>query len=297
MDLNLLALFVQVADSKGFTAAARELGVKRSALSRSVAKLERELGVQLFHRTTRSVALSSAGEALYARVASQVGSLLGAVEDIPERREKPSGHLRITMPHDLAAGVFPPLLAGFNRRYPQIRLDVRVTNRTVDLVAEGFDAAVRPGPAQLPESSLRVTRLGQAEASFYASPAYLARAGTPRSMEEASAHDWISGPGRWQLPSLPVLEVDDMLVVRGAVLEHIGLGALPSFLAREDVILGRLVRLPFDGLDPVGFLYLLTPPGDHVPRKRQVFREYVMSYFREHPLAQPSAPRRKASTG
>ncbi|MEO0324791.1 MAG: LysR family transcriptional regulator, partial [Myxococcota bacterium] len=186
MDLDRLRLFVQVADAGGFSDAARRLGAERSSVSRGVAKLERELGVQLFHRSTRSVALTSAGEALHAKVATHLAALERAIDALPEREEAPSGTLRITAPHDIGASDLSGVIADFVRRFPKVHVDVRVTNRRVDLVAEGFDAALRPGPARLPDSSLRATRLSEATGGWYASPRYVARAGSPRTLAEAA---------------------------------------------------------------------------------------------------------------
>ena len=289
MDLNHLRLFVQVADSEGFTPAAAALGMQRSSVSRGIAALERELDVQLFQRSTRSVVLSSTGEALYAKVAGHLASLEDALEALPERQEEPSGQLRVTVPHDLGADVFPRAMAGFARRFPKVQVNATVTNRVVDLVAEGFDAALRPGPDRLPDSSLKALRLSSAAAGVYASPSYLARSGTPRTLDEAKHHDWVLGPAGARLPIAlerpPVLVGDDMMFVRAAVVEHLGLGFLPSFLVSRSVVSGHLVRVLLGESIPRFFIYLLMPPTQHAPRKLRVFRDYLLEYFRVHPLA------------
>ena len=289
IDLNLLQLFLQVANSQGFSAAAKELGVQRSSVSRGVATLEQDLGVQLFHRTTRCVSLTSAGEALYTKTARQISSLSDALEDLPEREDDAAGQLRITVPHDLGATVFAAATAGFARRYPRVQLDVRVTNRVVDLVSEGFDAALRPGASQLPDSSLRARRLASCTAGLFASPTYLAQAGTPRTLDEARKHAWVLGPTgsrpNVKLERSAVVIADDMLFVRSALVEHLGLGFLPDFLVGPDIVSGRLVRLALDQPELELFIYLLTPPAEHVPRKVRVLRDYLVEYFRIHPLA------------
>jgi DNA-binding transcriptional LysR family regulator len=288
MNLNHLRLFVQVADASSFTGAAEHLGLQRSSVSRGVAALERDLGVQLFHRTTRTVALTSAGEALYGKVAGQLGALVSALEDLPERDTMPSGQLRITVPHDLGADIFPRIMSGFVRRYPGVRVDAHVTNRVVDLVAEGFDAALRPGTKTLPDSSLRVLRLGATSSGVYASPTYLARAGTPRDAAELAAHDWVAGPVADRLPITPqrppALRANDMFFVRTALLEHMGVSVLPDFIARKDVVEGKLVRLQLPELDQRFYFYLLTPPAEHVPRKVEALRDYLVEYLEAHPV-------------
>lgn len=154
MDLNPLSLFVTVAEASSFSTAAAKLGVRRSSVSRGVAALERALDVQLFSRTTRQVALTTAGAALYAKVAPSLASLKESIGTLPEREKLPSGELRITAPVDIGVIVLPGIIAGFSTRYPAVTVDAWVTNRRVDLVAEGFDAALRVSMGRLSDSTL-----------------------------------------------------------------------------------------------------------------------------------------------
>lgn len=289
MKLDLLQLFVEVADSKGFSAAARKLGVQRSSVSRGVAGLEIELGVQLFTRSTRHVALTSAGARFYAQVAPQLASLSSAVAELPESGGEASGELRISASHDFAAIQLPRIVAGFARRYPRVHIDARITNRVVDLVAEGFDAVLRPGRGPLPDSSLIALKLGDAAANVYAAPAYLARAGTPETPDDTTGHDWVGGPAgtRPALPTPlrpPVVRGDDLLFVYGCVKEGLGLAVLPNYMVRDDVINGTLVRL-LPRLEQFFFsFFLIHPPLEHYPRKLGAFRDYLVEYFRNQPL-------------
>lgn len=288
MDLNLLQLFVAVARTASFSAAARELGLPKSTVSRGVARLEAELGAQLLHRTTRKVALSTAGAALYERVVPSLGSLQEALGSLPEREEEPSGELRLTAPNDLGATFLAELCAAFTARYPRVRLDVRLTNRAVDLVGEGFDLALRVSTRRLADSSLVVRQLGALESQLFASPAYLARRGTPRASEELARHDLVAF--RSQRPAeLPVqhesrIVGDDFLFVREAVRAGAGLALMPTFLCQEDVAAGRLVPVLPRVTRPGGTLLMLYPRTKHVPRKTVAFRDFLLDTLRVRPL-------------
>jgi DNA-binding transcriptional LysR family regulator len=290
MDLNLLSLFILVAETSSFTAAATKLGLRRSSVSRSIAALERSLSVQLFSRTTRQVALTTAGKALYAKVAPQLASLKDALGTLPEREEQPSGELRLTAPSDLGAIVLPGILAGFTLRYPAIQVDARLTNRKVDLVAEGFDVALRIAVERMSDSSLVARRLGAMELHLFASPTYLARAGTPRTPADTAEHQWVLFRSARLPPQLPTPKArpsvlgDDILFIHGAVRAGMGLAILPMFLAREDVAAGKLVRvLPRLSLSSGG-LFFVHPPARHLPQKVSVFRDYLVEHLAVHPL-------------
>lgn len=290
MDLNLLSLFAAVAEASSFSTVAAKLGLPRSSVSRSIAALERSLGVQLFSRTTRRVALTTAGTALYAKVGPQLASLKDALGTLPEREEQPSGELRVTAPNDLGALVLPGIVVPFSRRYPSIQVDVRLSNQRVDLVAEGFDVALRIASGKLSDSSLVARRLTELDMQVFAAPTYLARAGAPRTQEEASAHQWVWSTGpKLPLPTIaptqkPRVMGDDIFFMYQAVKAGAGLGVLPTFLIREDVAAGALVRVLPRVSVRAGALYLVHPPTQHLPRKVAAFRDYVVEYFAAHPL-------------
>jgi len=290
MDLNHLSLFVAVAESSSFSDAAAKLEVRRSTVSRGIAALERSLGIQLFNRTTRHVALTTAGKALYAKVAPQLASLQDVLGTLPEREEQPSGTLRVTAPNDLAAILLPGVLAGFSLRYPNVSLDVRLTNRVVELVREGFDVAIRVAAGRLRDSSLVAKRIANSEMHIYAAPDYLARAGTPRTCEDAAEHAWVVFPAArlpapMPKPKLPPRIIgDDIRFVQEMVKAGVGLGALPTFLTRDDVAAGKLVRVLPRVSARSGTIWLVHPPTKHVPRKVTAFRDYLHEQFAVHPL-------------
>jgi DNA-binding transcriptional LysR family regulator len=283
MDLNLLPLFLAVAEASSFSVVARKLGLRRSSVSRSIAALERSLGVQLFSRTTRHVALTTAGAALHAKLSPQLAALTESLGALPEQEEQPSGELRLTAPNNIGAAVLPAILASFSARYPAIQIDVRLTNRFVDLVAEGFDVALRVSTGKMSGSSLVARRLTDLEMQIFGSPTYLARAGVPRTARETADHQWLAMRGA-RVPILPTPRVaarvvgDDILFLQGAARAGMGLAALPVFLVQEDVAAGRLQRvLPRLSLG-TGALYLVHPPTQHVPRKVTAFRDGCGSF-------------------
>jgi DNA-binding transcriptional LysR family regulator len=295
MDLNLLTNFVVVAEAASFSAAAKKLGLIRSSVSRSVAALEQELGVQLFSRTTRQVAMTSAGRALYAKVAPQLASLEDAVRALPEREELPSGRLCITAPLDIGALLMPGVLAPFSLRYPAVQLDMRLSNRNVDLVAEGLDAALRVLPPRRSDSSLVARKLTDVEMNVYANPTYLARAGAPRSVEDAAEHAWVSFTERKFVgPLAPLAKVtprwvgDDVLFVANAVVAGMGLGLVPTFLVGEHLAAGTVVRVLPRVSVSAGALYLVYPPTRHVTRKVSALRDFLVDHFARYPLTTAS---------
>lgn len=291
MDLNLLSLFVEVAKTASFTTAGLKLGLPRSSVSRSIAQLELDLGVQLFNRTTRKVSLSTAGAALYERVLPQLLELRKSIGSLPEREEEPSGEILMTAPTDIGVTFLPEAIAAFRLRHPAVTIDARLTPRRVDLVAEGFDLALRVSVKPLADSSLVARRLSELEMALYAAPSYLARRGSVRTPEDTASHDWVYF--RSAMPPSPFpkpvrrsgVTGDDLLFIRHAVRAGLGIGFLPSFLTRDDVASGQLVQLLPRHTVRTGTLYLVYPKGHTVPRKVTAFRSFLLEYLATHPLS------------
>jgi DNA-binding transcriptional LysR family regulator len=291
MSLDLLAVFEAVARTASFTAAARELRAPKSSVSRAVARLEDDLGVQLFFRTTRKVSPTAAGAALHERVAPLLRQLSAAVGTLPEREEEPSGELRVTAPVDLGVLFLADVVTRFTARYPSVSVSLHLTGRVVDLVGEGFDVALRVAE-RLADSTLVVRRVAPVVVQLFASPLYLARRGTPRSDADLAEHDWVvfrSGPQRLRIapPSEAVgveprgrIVADDLLFVRDALRAGAGIGLLPSFVAEPDVLSGALVRVLPRRERTSGHLHFVTPAARQVPRKVTAFRELVVELLR-----------------
>lgn len=291
IDLNHLAVFMALADAGGFTAAARRLGVPKSSVSRSIATLESAMGVQLVLRTTRRVALSTAGSALHARTAPLLAALRDAVDALPELGAEPSGELRVTAPVDFGAAVLAEIVARFVARHPFVQVKLHLTNELVDLVAEGFDLAVRISTKRLADSSLSARSAGPVTLGLHASPSYLARRGTPKSPRDLDGHEWIvfrsgeamrlQGPGASSsVTPKGAIVCDDMSFVREAVRAGGGIGVLPGFLAAPLLATGELVRvLPRWSLSS-GDVWIVCPSSKNVARKVAAFREFVVESLR-----------------
>jgi DNA-binding transcriptional LysR family regulator len=301
MNVDLLSVFEAVARTSSFTAAARELRAPKSSVSRAVARLEADLGVQLFFRTTRRVSATAAGAALHERVAPLLRQLSAAVGTLPEREEEPSGELRVTAPVDLGVLFLADVVTRYTTRYPSVSVSLHLTGRVVDLVGEGFDVALRVA-ARLADSTLVVRRVAPVVVQLFASPLYLARRGTPRSEADLAGHDFVefqSGPQRLRMAPLAAapeapprgrIVADDLLFVRDAVRAGAGLGQLPSFVAEPDVLAGALVRVLPRHERISGHLHVVTPAAKQVPRKVTAFRDLVVELLRARTPTRPAAP-------
>ncbi|MCE9666837.1 LysR family transcriptional regulator [Myxococcus stipitatus] len=296
MDLNQLALFVAVAEGRGFSSAAKKLGLPKSSVSRGIARLEASMGVQLLNRTTRTVALSTAGAALYERVSPMLAALRKSVGELPELEDAPSGELRITAVVDWGTSVLADVITRFTARYPAVSVDLHLDNRVVDLVAEGFDAALRLSVTPLKDSSLRARRLGPLALRLYAAPSYLARKGMPRHPRELEDHAWVAfrsglplrlvGAGETVLPPRRgAIQCDDMLFMREALRLGGGIGYLPTMLAEPDVAEGRLVNVLPKWSTPLGSAWFVSTAERHMPRKVAAFRDFLVETLKQRPLA------------
>lgn len=295
MDLNHLAVFVAVAEASGISAAAKKLGLPKSSVSRALSSLEAELGVQLVLRTTRQVSLSTAGAALYDRVAPQLAALQSTVSELPEREKQPSGLLRVTAPVDFGAMVLAEIVARFGARYPAVEVEVQLSNALVDLVAERFDVAIRMSSRRLKDSSLVARSVGVDSLQLFASPQYLARRGTPKVPADLGEHAWVvyrgldafslRGPtGSARVVARAQVRCDDMLFLRGLARAGAGVALLPAFVAEPDVLSGELVRVLPRWALPSTQVWLVTPTARNVPAKVTAFRDFVSEALRARPV-------------
>jgi DNA-binding transcriptional LysR family regulator len=293
VDLNRVAVFLRVVELQSFTAAAEVLGLPKSSVSRSVARLEESLGVQLLQRTTRAIQLTEAGRLYFEQASRALSELEQAHEALSQLDAKPQGPVRITAPSDLGAQVLAPLAARFVRRSPGITLEFILTGRLVNLVEEGVDLAVRAGPMR--DSSLISRRVSGLEAWIFASRAYLDARGTPTSLQDLAGHDcvlfrprrgqseWtLIGPrGKEQVTVRGPVSGDDFTFLREAVLAGAGIGLLPALQCEQDVAQGRLVRLlsPYTG--PSAPLHVVWPASRHVPKRVLLVREWLVKSLGE----------------
>ncbi|MBK8162302.1 MAG: LysR family transcriptional regulator [Gammaproteobacteria bacterium] len=254
-DLNDLYLFALVVDEGSFTAASRVAGLTTSRISRRVADLEDRLGVRLLHRTTRKLALTPVGEQYYQHCRAIVSEAEAAAEVVEQVQAVPRGHVRVTCPALTAQSVLGPIITGFMRLYPEVRVSLAATDRLVNLIDEGLDVAIRFRALPLEDSSLVARTIGESRTYLVASPALLNTHGRPDQPADLARFPSL-GKSRhdagyaWQLtseggedttvPYRPRLESDDWLVLRQAALDGLGVAAIPDEMCREDIDAGRL---------------------------------------------------------
>jgi DNA-binding transcriptional LysR family regulator len=289
IDLNLVRTFVAVFESLSFSKAAVRLGVPRSTVSRSVVALEGELKTELFRRTTRSVAATPEARQLYDHVLPSLQTLERALEETPHQQEKPSGTLKITATNDIGLALLAETTARFVARFPDVACEVSLTPRVVDLVRENFDLAIRVAGRTLKSSSaLMARRIGTIRGEYFASPAYLARHGTPRSRAELADHRHIAfrgAPGQTQLNAVPWrLMTDDLLFAREVARRDAGIAVLPTFMVVDDLANGALVRLLPDDDEFTGTVWMVQPRLTNVPARVTAFRTMLLEQLRQRPL-------------
>lgn len=287
MDLNRVAAFAKVVEEGGFTAAARALGLPKSSISRAVALLEEEIGARLLQRSTRSVTLTEAGAVFYARASRGLVAITEAREAVTELETQLRGPIRITAPVDAGVALLAPIAAAFGARHPEVRVDVSLTGRVVDLVEEGFDLALRAGAVR--DESLIARRLSSFDFHLYASPAYLEAHGRPRRVADLARHRCVvfrgaRGRARWTLHGPrgeEVIEVsgaidaDDFSFVQRAVESGAGVGMLPSFVTSTGTS-EMLVRVLPRHVMPGAPLQLVYPSARYVPLRVARFRDFVI---------------------
>ena len=257
-DLNDLLYFAEVAEQMGFAAAGRRLGVPKSKLSRRVAELEARLGVRLLQRTTRKLSLTQAGELYLRHCLAMRDAAEAADEAMHQARTEPHGTVKVVCPVTLAQSTVGPLLGAFLARYPQVRVNMEVSNRVVDLVEEGVDVALRVRRSLDDSGSLVVKNLGPTQGLLVASPLQISRQGAPKDAQDLSRLDTVSmsaldgkaswrlvGPGghNLSLQHQPRLVADDLATLKHAVLSGTGMCVLPDYLCADELQGGRLVHV------------------------------------------------------
>jgi DNA-binding transcriptional LysR family regulator len=289
IDLNRISTFVRVVEARSFSAAAKQLNLPVSSVSRAVANLERSLGVRLLHRTTRRLSLTDAGQHFFSRMQTVIAEADEATRAIGGFASDPRGVVRITAPPGIGGRELPRIVARILSRYPGLVLELMLTNRLVDLVGEGIDLAIRGG--QLVDSSLVARKVSRSEIGVFAAAEYLARRGRPRRPRDLSSHECLSYGGRsgklpWRLSgpdgeqtvtvSGPVL-CDDMWFLRAACAAGLGVAMLPLEVATvpdgsEPPLVRVLPRYSFSG----GGLYVMWPSQKLVPARVTAVREALI---------------------
>ncbi len=295
VDLNALRSVAAVAEAGGFTAAAERLGTTKARVSQDVARLEARLGTGLFVRTTRRTTLTEAGEALLREGLAPLRQLEAALATLGQPRGAGlSGSLRIASTAEYTSLALARAVAEFAALHPALQIELRSSDRVVDLVAEGIDLAVRMG--WLRDSTLRARRLGDFEQHLVAAPAYLARRGAPRRPEDLAGHDWVAltllrSPLTWTFVSpggqrrtvrmTSRLRSDASLSLRALVEAGAGISVMDQFNAEAGVHAGTLVRLLPQWQLPGGGIHAVWAPGRHTPPKVRAFVDFYAAWMAE----------------
>ncbi|MEZ4439092.1 MAG: LysR family transcriptional regulator [Polyangiaceae bacterium] len=289
IDLNDVRVFVAVVQTQSFTAAGRVLDMPRSTVSRRIAKLEKQLGARLLHRTTRRVQLTDIGTSYFDRCAKSLAQIEEAEALVRASQETPQGRLRITAPNDLAR-FLSPVVARFLADYPDVSIEIDMSQHFVDLIAEGIDLALRAS-SQMPDSSLIARKIAGGSAVLCAGPGYLEKHGVPERLQDLMSHDCITLGGRsasWrviqrgnevQVPVNSRLTANDPRMVRDLVVENAGIGVVPSFLVAEALQEGLVKRVLPDCVARAASLYVVYPSARHLSATVRAFRDALIESF------------------
>jgi DNA-binding transcriptional LysR family regulator len=287
MEIQDIQAFVAVADAGGLSPAALRLGVSKSIVSRRLARLEKSLGTTLLSRTTRGATLTEAG-ATFREHATRIAGEADAARDALASDGKVRGRLRVAAPLSFSANVFAPVLAELAVRYPELEIQAAFSDRKVDLVTEGFDAAIRLG--LLDDSKLIARRVATFGGALVASPAYLEKHGTPRAPDELLQHATISRINEeWPLmhegsritvhPRNSRFTADNGATLVAPALAGLGIALLPNFLISEHLASRALVVVMPDYPLPEAGVYVVRPPGGSAPCKVRVLIDIMAERF------------------
>ncbi len=285
--------FVHVVEQGGFTDAARKLGVSKSAISKHVAALESRLAVRLLNRTTRRVSPTEIGLAYYDRAKTVLKDAAEADDMVTAMQAEPRGALRVSVPVSFGITHLAGAVLAFLEAYPEVEVHLVLDDRFVEIVAEGFDLAIRIGT--LADSSLLARKLAETRMMLVASPRYVAARGTPRTVDDLTEHQLLhysnlSTGNVWRLRTIKGQErqirvggrltANNGETLRRAAEAGLGIAMQPSFILGNAVSEGRLVEiLPDHPLETVG-IHAVYPPGRFTQPKLRVFIDFLAEHFR-----------------
>lgn len=312
-----LSAFVAVAEHRSFTKAAIYLGISTPSLSQAIRRLEEQFGVRLLNRTTRSVALTEAGEQLLRHLNPVLAGVENAIDAVNAFRDKPAGTLRLTVHPVAAVALLAPLVGRFSTEYPEIALDISVDVEQRDIVSERFDAGIQSGD-EIAQDMIAMPIGGELALSAVASPEYLARTSVPRTPEDLRRHNcigyrWTNGVGhRWKferakeeyaVPVQGTLSVNDPHFALRAGLDGVGVVLLPTAWVAPFIAEGSLIRLLPDWSARLTDFFLFYSSRRHVPVKLRTFVDFLKreakhsaETYEALALTSPSRPLRHRTT-
>jgi DNA-binding transcriptional LysR family regulator len=294
-DLERMAIFARVVEAKGFSEAARRLGVSKSVVSKAVTQLEKSVGARLLNRTTRAMSVTEAGAVFYEHCARIVEELEQAKLAVGQFHSEIRGVLRVSASVAFGTLHIAPALPAFLERHPQLRIDMAIGDRIVDLAEEGFDVAIRI--SQEPAPNLVARRLAAVNRKICATPGYFERHGVPRTPADLSRHNCLTythfnpqetwrlrGPdGDIAVPISGNLRLNDDEALSAAVLGGLGVALLPTFIVGRDLQAGRLQAVLSDYVPSERHIDAVYLPHRHVPAKVRAFIDFLRARFSPEP--------------
>ena len=293
--LNSMSIFVEVVKGQSFTAAAEKTDYSRAQVSKSVNQLEAYLGTRLLNRTTRRISLTETGRIYYERCKAILNDI-DEVEGIAsEQTSTPHGRLTISAPTSFGTLHLNEAIPEYMKQYPQVQISLSLADRFIDVVAEGFDLAIRI--AELEDSSLIARKIAPCKRVFCASPDYLNKFGTPKVPQDLAIHQCLIysnelKPDTWILhgpngtESIKVngpICTDNGDILKAAAISGLGVTLLPTFIAGPDLAAGRLKQVLPDYCPPEISIYIVFPSRRYLSAKVRTFVDFLSDYFGEHP--------------
>jgi len=291
-DFEALAVFAKVVELRSFAAAAGELALSKATVSKAVGRLEERLGARLFNRTSRRLALTDAGQRLSERAARLLADGEAAESEALAQSAAPRGHVRLAVPMTFGVKAVAPLLPEFLEEYPEVTIDLHLSDATVDLIGDGFDAGLRI--ARLPDSSLIARRLCAMPRYTVAAPSYLKRHGRPTHPMQLAQHRcfgyaYLSTPHVWHYtnaageqasvrPAGP-LRVNNGEALIPALLAGLGIADLPEFIVGDAIAAGDVEVILKGWKQAEGAVHLVTPPGGPRPARVEVLADFLTKKF------------------
>jgi DNA-binding transcriptional LysR family regulator len=292
-DFEALAIFAKVVELRSFASASTELALSKATVSKAVSRLEQRLGARLFNRTSRRLALTDAGQKLAARATQLLADGEAAENEALSQSMAPRGLVRLAVPMTFGIKAVAPILPDFLKLYPEVSIDLHLSDATVDLIGEGFDAGLRI--ARLPDSSLIARRLCEMPRYTVATSAYLKRHGRPTHPMHLAQHKcfgytYLSNPGIWHYTNATTgeqasvrpagqLRVNNGEALLPSVLAGLGIADLPSFIVGDAIASGEVEVILKGWKQPEGALHLVTPPGGPRPARVEVLADFLAKHF------------------
>lgn len=288
--------FIQIVDSGTITAAAEQLRVAKSAVSRRLSELEEQLGVELFHRSTRKLNLTDSGRLFYQRCVIILDEITEAEFSVSQSHKEISGQLKIAVPHSFGVMHLASAIVDFQKQHPAISFDIDLNDREVDLIQEGFDIAIRIGT--LKDSSLIARKLAELSTVVCASPKYLHEHGEPIIVEELKQHhcitySYLEHPDQWnfidtenkmhKIKINKTMQVNNGEFMRDMAIAGLGVIRQPTFIAYADISSGKLVPILKNYLSTPLNLYAIYPPTRHLSQKVRLFIDFLVERYMGQP--------------